>query len=86
VVAGATLVVPEESPNTTRQHASRKARGFGAKAPNDGKYHRKYTAPHHFGAGPATQMIGVWLDPKWCGVRLKRRGKSPPDLRVNEVA
>ena len=40
--------VPEESPNTRRQHASRKAREFGAKAPRDGKYHRKYTAPHHF--------------------------------------
>ena len=63
-----------------------KAREFGAQAPNDGQYHRKYTAPHHFGAGPATRMRAVWLDPKRCGVRLKRRGKSPPSLRVSGVA
>ena len=31
-------------------------------------------------------MRAVWLDPKRCGVRLKRRGKSPPSLRVSGVA
>jgi hypothetical protein len=34
----------EESPDTTRQHAAQNAREDGAKAPADGKCHRKQTA------------------------------------------
>jgi hypothetical protein len=31
----------------------RESEGIRDTSPNDGQYHRKYTAPHHFGAGPS---------------------------------
>jgi hypothetical protein len=63
-----------------------KAGEFGAKAPDDGKYHRKHTAPHHFESRTWRRPQSSGRDLKWCGARLKRRGKSPPDLRVSGVA
>jgi hypothetical protein len=47
VVAGAVLCARGKSEHR-KAACLAKARESGAKASDDGKYHRKYTAPHHF--------------------------------------
>src|SRR5271163_3350016 len=51
-----------------------KTRGPVKQFPGNGKCPRKYTAPYHFGRR-STRVVSDQR-PKWCGVRVKRRGKS----------
>ncbi len=65
----------EESPNSAGQGARRKSGACEAKAAQDGKCHRNYTASCLHSA-IINRSIGV-VKYRY-GVRVKRRGKSPP--------
>jgi hypothetical protein len=76
-----TLVLPEESPNTVRQHASRNRGHPGCKS--------RVTESVTENIPPSTTFRSKnrphpWLGRKWCGVRVKRRGKSPPGVAQAE--